>query len=380
MDLRNQSFMSFTLLGLSEKPNLRLPLLSFFMGAYILCVMGNVLILMLISTQSQLHTPMYFFLRNLSIVDVCLTSITVPRTISSLLSQDLSISFHGCFIQLFLFYMVGNMDSFLLAIMALDRYAAICQPLHYTTIMSKRTCICLLTFSWFTVSLHSTLYTTITSTLLYCDWVIHHYFCDVPAMLLLSCTDTSVQQMVIFCSAVLIVMGPMLVILGSYVLIIRAVLKLRTSIGRRQTFSTCSSHLSVVFLFYSSIIFIYFRPSSLHSTAYDRVISVLYSVIAPMLNPFIYTLRNKEVRNAVKMVTQCVQSSGLASGVAGSSYLSGEGRSVFGLFFWQVNSWNVLSFICGSKYPRPSFLRFLCLETFDSHFNDLLIIKLLGGI
>ncbi|XP_069800288.1 olfactory receptor 1L6-like [Dendropsophus ebraccatus] len=304
MDLQNQSFMRFTLLGLSEKPNLQLPLLSFFMGAYILCVMGNVLIFMLISTHTQLHTPMYFLLGNLSIVDVCLTSITVPRTICSLLSQDLSISFHGCFIQLFLFHMVGNMDSFLLAIMALDRYAAICQPLRYTIIMSKRTCICLLTFSWIIVSLHSTLYTTIISTLLYCDWVIHHYFCDVPAMLLLSCTDTSVQQMVVFCSALLIVTGPMLVILGSYVLIIRAVLKLRTAKGRRQTFSTCSSHLSVVFLFYSSIISTYFRPSSLHSAAYDRVISVLYSVIAPMLNPFIYTLRNKEVRNAVMKVMQ----------------------------------------------------------------------------
>ncbi|XP_069800286.1 olfactory receptor 1L4-like [Dendropsophus ebraccatus] len=265
---------------------------------------GNMLILMLISSQSQLHTPMYFLLGNLSFVDICLTSITVPRAIFSLISQDLSISFHGCFIQLFLFHMVGNMDSFLLAIMALDRYAAICQPLHYTTIMSRRTCSRLLTSSWIIVSLHSTLFTAMTSTLPYCSWVIHHYFCDVPAMLLLSCTDTSAQQMVVFIEGSLIVMGPMLFILGSYVLIIRAVLKLSTAKGRRRTFSTCSSHLTVVIFFYSSVIFMYFRPSSLYSATYDRVISVVYSIITPMLNPFIYTLRNKEVKNAIKKVMQ----------------------------------------------------------------------------
>ncbi|XP_044124850.1 olfactory receptor 1-like [Bufo gargarizans] len=262
------------------------------------------LIFILISTQSLLHTPMYFLLVNLSFVDICLTSITIPRVLSSLLSQDLSISFHGCFAQLCLFHMVGNMDSFLLAIMALDRYAAICRPLHYTNIMSKRACITLLMFSWIIVSLHSTLFTTTTLTLSYCGRVIHHYFCDVPAMLLLSCTDTSHQQLVLFFSASLIVTSPMLFILCSYVLIIRAVLNLHTSKGRQRTFSTCSSHLTVVIFFYTSIIFMYFRPSSLFSPAYDRVISVVYSVIAPMLNPFIYTLRNKEVKNAVKKLIQ----------------------------------------------------------------------------
>ncbi|XP_069800292.1 olfactory receptor 1L4-like [Dendropsophus ebraccatus] len=303
MDLKNQSLMSFTLLGLSEKPNLRLPLFSFFMGVYILCVMGNVLILMLISSQSRLHTPMYFLLGCLSIVDVCFTSVTIPRTLYSLISQDLSISFNGCFIQIFLFYLAGNMDSFLLAIMALDRYAAICKPLHYRAIMSKRTCISLLTFSFVLLSFYATMWTIITSTLPYCGWVIHHYFCEVPVLLSLSCTDTSAQQMVIFIGGSVITMVPMLFILGSYVLIITAVLKQRTS--KNRTFSTCSSHLTVVFLFYSSIIFMYFRPSSLYSITYDRVISVVYSIIIPTLNPFIYTLRNKEVRNAVKKVMQC---------------------------------------------------------------------------
>ncbi|XP_071980819.1 olfactory receptor 1L4-like [Engystomops pustulosus] len=307
MDLRNVTHMSFTLLGLSEKPSLQLPLFSFFMGAYILCILGNVLILTLITTQSPLHTPMYFLLGNLSCVDICLTSITVPRVLASLLSQDMSISYHGCFTQVFLFHMVGNMDSFLLAVMALDRYAAICHPLHYAIIMRKRTSIIFLASSWITVSLHSSLYTTIISTLPYCRWIIHHYFCDVPAMLLLSCTETSTQQMVVFCSASIIVTTPMLIILCSYVLIIRAVLKLQSSDGRRRTFSTCSSHLTVVVLFYSSVIFMYFRPSLLYSASYDRAISVVYSVITPMLNPFIYSLRNKEVRNAVNRVIHYIK-------------------------------------------------------------------------
>ncbi|XP_069800291.1 olfactory receptor 1E5-like [Dendropsophus ebraccatus] len=266
-------------------------------------LLGNVLILMLTSSQSRLHTPMYFLLGSLSIVDVCFTSVTIPRTLYSLISQDLSISFHGCFIQLFLFLLAGNMDSFLLAIMALDRYAAICQPLHYRAIMSKRTCTCLLIFSFILVCFHATLWTIITSTLPYCGWVIHHYFCEVPVLLSLSCTDTSSQQMANFIEGSVIVMVPVLFILGSYVLIIGAVLKQRTSKGR--TFSTCSSHLTVVFLFYSSIIFMYFRPSSLYSITYDRVLSVVYGIIIPTLNPFIYTLRNKEVRNAVKKIMQC---------------------------------------------------------------------------
>ncbi|XP_056396183.1 olfactory receptor 1361-like [Hyla sarda] len=304
MDLQNQSFIGFILLGLSEKPNHRMPLFSFFMGAYVICIMGNVLILLLISTQSQLHTPMYFLLGNLSFVEICLTSITVPRALYSLLSQDLSISFHGCFIQLFLFHMVGNMDNFLLAIMAFDRYAAICQPLHYTTIMSKRTCITLLTSSWILVNLNATLFTVMTSTLPYCGRVIHHFFCDIPAMFSLSCINTSAHQMVVFIEGSIMLMGPMYFILGSYVLIIRAVLKLSTFTSRRQTFCTCSSHLSVVLLFYSSVIFMYCHPGSLFSAAYDGVISVVYSIITPMLNPFIYTLRNKEVKNAVKKVIQ----------------------------------------------------------------------------
>ncbi|KAM3912148.1 olfactory receptor 1L4-like [Leptodactylus fuscus] len=305
MEEKNQSFTSFILLGLSEKPYLRMPLFSLFITVYVLCILGNVLILILISTQPQLHTPMYFLLGNLSFVDVFFTSITIPRLLYSLLSKDLSISFHGCFAQIFLFHMLGNMDSIVLAIMAIDRYAAICRPLHYTSIMSRRTCISLLTSSWIIVSLNGTLYTVMTSTLSYCSLVIHHYFCDIPVLLSLSCTDTSPQKMVLFTEGSLILVSPMLVILCSYVLIIRDILKLRSSKGRQRTFSTCSSHLTGVFLFYTSACFIYFRPKSLYSPDHDSVISVFYSLITPMLNPFIYSLRNKDIKQAVKKIIQC---------------------------------------------------------------------------
>uniref|UniRef100_A0A8C5PW99 Olfactory receptor n=1 Tax=Leptobrachium leishanense TaxID=445787 RepID=A0A8C5PW99_9ANUR len=307
MGFMNHTVGFFTLLGLSEKPYLGLPLFAFFLGAYTLCVVGNFLISILILTQPQLYTPMYMLLANLSLVDICLTTLTIPRTLCGFLSGNNAISYLGCFIQLFLFHMVGNMDSFLLAIMALDRYAAVCQPLRYSAIMSKKTCICLLTISWIIVSLHSVLFTVMTSSLTYCFWVIHHFFCDVPAMLMLSCTDTYTQEMIVFIEGSLIVMGPMLFILGTYILIIRVVLKLNTSQGRRKTFSTCSSHLTVVIFFYSSIIFMYFRPNALYSPVYDRVVSVVYSVITPMLNPFIYSLRNKEVKAAVKKVMCCSQ-------------------------------------------------------------------------
>ncbi|KAM4696181.1 olfactory receptor 1L4-like [Rhinophrynus dorsalis] len=302
MEFMNQTLGVFTLLGLSEKPHLRLPLFSLFLGAYLVCIAGNTLISLLILTQPQLHRPMYFLLGNLSLVDVCMTSVTVPRALCGLLYGSIFISFRGCFLQLFFFHTTGNMDSFLLAIMALDRYAAITRPLHYSVIMSKRTCVRLLTSSWVIVCLHSTLYTVMTSSHPFCGWVIHHFFCDLPTLLKLSCTDTYIQHMVAFTEGTLIVIGPMLFILGSYILIIRAVLRLHTSQGRRRTFSTCSSHLTVVIIFYSSVIFMYFRPRSLYETMNDKVVSVVYTVLIPMLNPFIYSLRNTEVKAAVKRV------------------------------------------------------------------------------
>ncbi|KAM5146556.1 olfactory receptor 1L6-like [Mantella aurantiaca] len=298
---RNETLSGFVLLGFSDTPHLLLLLFCFFLAAYVFCIAGNTLIFTLITSQRQLHTPMYVLMGNLASVDIFFTSIIIPRALYGLLSGDTLISIHGCFTQLFLFLAVGNMDSFLLAIMAFDRFCAVCFPLHYLIIMNKRTCISLVAISWVLVCLHSTLYTVLISSQMNCSWVIHHFFCDLPVIVMLSCSGASDDlQKVLFIEGPIVIFGPLLFILVSYILITKAVLTLQSSQGRWKTFSTCSSHLTMVILFYSTVIFMYFRPGSIYSPAYDRVISVVYCVIIPMLNPFIYSLRNKEVKTAVK--------------------------------------------------------------------------------
>ncbi|XP_069065290.1 olfactory receptor 1F1-like [Pleurodeles waltl] len=292
---------NFILLGLSNNPQHNNFLSVFFFIMYLATLIGNVVIISVIIRSPQLHTPMYFFLCNLSTVDICLTTITVPKLLFNLFSGRKTISFYSCFIQMYFFHSVGNMDSFLLALMALDRYEAICNPMRYTTIMSWRVCVLLVTGSWVIVSLHGVLFTVMTAGLSFCSSnEIHHFFCDVPPMLKLSCSNTYANEMVIFIEGSVIVMGPMLFILISYIRIISTVLKIRSSQGRGKAFSTCTSHLTAVTLFYSTVIFMYFRPSSSYSLEYDRTISVIYSVVTPMLNPFIYSLRNKEVKGALK--------------------------------------------------------------------------------
>ncbi|XP_068103878.1 olfactory receptor 1L6-like [Hyperolius riggenbachi] len=300
---KNGTFTGFVLLGFSETPHLVYPLFCFFFTAYVLSIGGNTIISMLIISQPQLHTPMFILMGNLAFVDVCFTSIIIPRALYSLLSGDTHISIHGCFAQLFLFLAVGNMDSFLLAIMAFDRYSAICFPLHYLNIMNKRTCLCLVIISWVIVFLHSTLYTVLTSSQSHCSRVIHHFFCDLPVIMLLACSGTSdTVQRVVFTEGPIVVFGPVLFILGSYILIIRAVLTLKSSQRRWKAFSTCASHLTMVVLFYSTILLLYFRPNPIYT--FDRAISMVYSIATPMLNPFIYSLRNKEIKSAVKRVVK----------------------------------------------------------------------------
>ncbi|XP_069800280.1 olfactory receptor 1f45-like [Dendropsophus ebraccatus] len=305
MEVKNETHHGFILVGFSDMPDIRIALLSIIMTAYIICIVGNFSISMLIISQPQLHTPMYALMGILAFVDICLTSITIPRALYGLISGDTYISFHGCFLQLFFFLAVGNMDSFLLAIMAFDRYSAICHPLRYLSIMSRKTCICLVASSWVIVSLHSALYTVVNSSHAFCKWVIPHYFCDLPVIMLLSCSvPSNLEQIGVFIEYSIIILGPVFFILVSYILIIRAVLKLQTSKGRWKTFNTCSSHLTIVTIYYSTILFIYFRPSSIYSPANDRAISIVFCLFIPMLNPFIYSLRNKEVKSAVKKVFQ----------------------------------------------------------------------------
>ncbi|XP_018427074.1 PREDICTED: olfactory receptor 1L6-like [Nanorana parkeri] len=299
----NKTLAAFVLLGFSDMPHLLLPISSFFLGSYVLCIAGNTFLSLFIMSQRQLHTPMYVLMANLAFVDVCFTSIIIPRALYGLLSGDTHMSINSCFVQFFMFLAVANMDGFLLAIMALDRYCAICFPLRYLIIMNRRTCICMVAISWITACLRSAFYTVLISSQLFCSWVIQHFFCDAPVIMMLSCTDISASlHNADFIESSIFIFGPVLFILGTYILIIRAVVALQSSQGSWKTFSTCSSHLTMVTLLYSAVIFMYFRPSSIYSPAYDRAISVAYSIIIPTLNPFIYSLRNKEVKNAVRKI------------------------------------------------------------------------------
>ncbi|KAM9323858.1 olfactory receptor 1L4-like [Gastrophryne carolinensis] len=298
---QNVTLHGFILLGFSETPHLLFPLLSFFLSVYVLGITGNTFLLMLIVSEPQLHNPMFFLMGNLAFVDVSLASIIIPRALYSLLSGDTYITSHGCFVQLFLYITVGNMDCFLLAIMAFDRFSAVCFPLRYLMIMNRTTCFSLVAFSWVFTGLHSTLHTVWSSTLPYCSSVIQHFFCELPAITQLSCPGASDRmQKTGFIEGSIVIFAPVLLVLVSYVLIIRAVLNLKSSQGRWKAFSTCSSHLTMIILLYSTLIFMYFRPSSMYSPVYNRAFSIVYTIIIPMLNPFIYSFRNKTIKKAVQ--------------------------------------------------------------------------------
>ncbi|XP_030042251.1 olfactory receptor 1F1-like [Microcaecilia unicolor] len=267
---------------------------------------GNSVIITILNVDSQLHTPMYFFLGNLSFVDICLSLVTVPQVLKNLLLEKKTISFAGCMAQVYFFLTFANVEDFLLAVMAYDRYVAICNPLHYTMLMSRRLCVQLMAGSWVLANLDAILHTVLTSKLSFCGSnEINHFLCDMAPLFKLSCSDTFVNEIVIFTEGTLVVMGPFIFILVSYVQIIGAILKIHSAEGRSKAFSTCSSHLAVVTLYFGTIIFMYFRPSSSYSLTKDRLASVMYTILAPMLNPFIYSLRNNKVKGALRrMISQ----------------------------------------------------------------------------
>ncbi|XP_007937887.1 olfactory receptor 1361-like [Orycteropus afer afer] len=304
MSRTNQSSVSgFLLLGLSRQPQQQQLLFMLFLSMYLATVLGNVLILLAISTDSRLHTPMYFFLSNLSFVDVCFSSTVILKTLHNHIVGSQAISFSGCFIQVFFVIVFAYMDNFLLAVMAYDRFVAVCHPLHYTTKMTPQLCVLLVTGSWVTAILNSLLHTLLMARLSFCaDNRIPHFFCDV-SLLKLSCSDTYVNDMVILTVAGLVMIAPFICILISYIFIACAVLRVPSTKGKWKAFSTCGSHLAVVSLYYGTIIAIYFNPSTSHSAETDTAATVLYTVVTPMLNPFIYSLRNKELKGALRKVT-----------------------------------------------------------------------------
>ncbi|XP_066470948.1 olfactory receptor 2A12-like isoform X2 [Tiliqua scincoides] len=261
--------------------------------------MGNAIILMLIRLDSRLHTPMYFFLSHLACVDICYTSSTVPQMLVNLHSPKQTISLVSCAIQMHVFLTLAITECILLAVMAYDRYVAICHPLHYTFLMNKRVCLKLAMASWICGLLLPVTHTVLTWRLPFCGSnVIDHFFCEMPALLKLACADTSIAEKVTSVGCIFTLLIPISFIMMTYVRILVAILKIQSAQGQHKAFSTCASHMIVVVLFYGSAIFMYMRPKSSHSPSQDKMISLFYSIVTPMFNPMIYSLRNKEVEQS----------------------------------------------------------------------------------
>lgn len=270
---------------------------------FMTAVTGNLIIIMLICKVSQLHSPMYFFLCNLSVIDVTYVSTILPKLLSITLIEDKKISFHGCITQLYFYIFCADAEIFILTCMAYDRYVAVCTPLHYVQVMRKRVCVAMATCFWLLSAINPLMYALLSSKYSFCHSdQINHFFCEIRSLLLLSTSNTSSTEMVLFVEDICLVFFTFLMILNSYLCIINAVFKLRTFKGRLKAFSSCSSHLTTVLLFYGPIIFLYIKPETDHSKEQDKLLSLLYVAVVPTLNPFVYTLRNKEFIEAIRKV------------------------------------------------------------------------------
>ncbi|OBS59291.1 hypothetical protein A6R68_09584 [Neotoma lepida] len=301
MIMSNQTVISqFLLLGLSIPPEHQLLLYALFLAMYLTTVLGNLIIIILILLDSHLHTPMYLFLSNLSFSDLCFSSVTMPKLLQNTQSQDPSIHYVGCMTQMYFLMVFGDMESFLLVVMAYDRYVAICYPLHYTNIMNPKLCVCLIALSWVLTVLYSMLHTLLLARLSFCeDNVIPQFFCDISALLKLACSDIYINELMIFILGGVIIVIPFLLIIVSYVRIVGSILKVSSARVIYKTFSTCGSHLTVVSLFYGTIIGLYIFPSANNSSVKETAMAMMYTVVTPMLNPFIYSLRNRDMKEAL---------------------------------------------------------------------------------
>ncbi|XP_052037068.1 olfactory receptor 1L8-like [Apodemus sylvaticus] len=302
MEIVNQTKIvsEFILLGLSSRPEDQKPLFIIFLTIYLITLAGNMLIILVIRYDPHLHTPMYFFLTFLSLTDICFTTTIVPKMLVNFLSEKKTISFAGCLTQMYCLYALGNSDSCLLAVMAFDRYVAICNPFHYVTIMNHHRCVLLVTFSCSFPHLHSLLHTLLLNLLTFCDSnVIHHFLCDLSPLIKLSCSSTFVNEIVVVTEGALVLVTPFLCIAFSYIRILITVLKIPSTAGKRKALSTCGSHLTVVTLFYGSIFYVYLQPVSTY-TVKDHIATIVYTVFSSMLNPFIYSLRNKDLKQGLR--------------------------------------------------------------------------------
>ncbi|XP_044514477.1 olfactory receptor 7C2-like [Gracilinanus agilis] len=303
-------FTEFLLLGFSETPEQQGPLFGLFLGMYLAAVVGNLLLILIITSDSHLHTPMYFFVSNLSFVDLCIITTTVPKMLVNILTQSKVISYAGCLAQLYFFMALTCVDSFLLTAMAYDRFVAICHPLHYTTIMSPRLCVLLVLLSWIIGLIEALIQNPMVTRLSFCgDHEIQHFFCEFPQVLKLSCSDTFINYILLYIITIILGVVPLTGIVFSYSKICSSILKVPSAKGKYKAFSTCGSHISVVSLFYGTGLGVYFSSSTTHYSWKSTVASALYAVVTPMLNPFIYSLRNKDIKDALKGLIGRVTSS-----------------------------------------------------------------------
>ncbi|XP_051852632.1 olfactory receptor 2W3-like [Antechinus flavipes] len=295
------SLEQFILLGFSDRPWLEHILFIIVLIFYLITLIGNIIIILVSQLDTRLHTPMYFFLTNLSFLDLCFTTSSIPQLLFNLGGHNKSISFLGCAIQLFMFLGLGGTECILLAVMAYDRFTAICKPLHYTVIMHPQICVQLVAVSWGVGLLNSLVMSPITMKLPRCGRrQVKHFLCEMPALIKMACVDTVAIESTVFILSVIIVLVPLSLILVSYGFITQTVLRIKSAAGRKKAFNTCGSHLSVVSLFYGNIIYIYMQPGNNSSQDQGKFLTLFYNLVTPMLNPLIYTLRNKEVKSALK--------------------------------------------------------------------------------
>ncbi|KAM5126131.1 olfactory receptor 2G6-like [Callospermophilus lateralis] len=298
----NDSLLSgFLLLGFSDQPRLERALFGVVLLLYLMTLLGNSAIILVSLLDPKLHTPMYFFLSHLSFLDLCFTTGILPQLLVHLGGSDKSISYGGCVAQLYVSLALGSTECVLLAVMSYDRYVAVCRPLHYTLVMHPRLCHSLVATAWLSGVATTLVQSTLTLRLPFCGHRrVDHFFCEVPVLIKLACVDTTFNEAELFVASVLFLVLPLSLILVSYGHIAQAVLRIRSAAGRQKAFGTCSSHLLVVTIFYGTIIFMYLQPARSRSKDQGKFVSLFYTVVTPMLNPLIYTLRNQEVKTALR--------------------------------------------------------------------------------
>ncbi|KAM3936478.1 olfactory receptor 10A7-like [Leptodactylus fuscus] len=292
----------FILLGFTNF-NIKIQLFLFplFLFIYIFTILGNLTIITVVTLDSLLHTPMYYFLRNLSFLEMCYITVTLPKLLHTFVAKKKTISFYACCTQMYCFFTLGVTECFLLAVMAYDRFVAICNPLRYFSVMNKATCLKMATLSWVSGNLISLGQTASIFSLPYCGPnLINHFFCDIPPMLKLACTDVSANEIAVSVTGFLVLPLPFSLVLYSYGRIIAAIMRISTSKGRKKVFSTCASHFVSVTLFFGTGAFTYVRVKTSDTPDNDKLLSLLYSVVTPLLNPLIYSLRNQEVKGGLK--------------------------------------------------------------------------------